>query len=150
MYVSTLLADPHSLCLERIVSAADQITLVVKTVLPQAECPLCHTASTHVHSRYLRTVADLPWHGVAVRLELHTRKFFCSSDDCQQRVFTQRLPRVVMPYARRTARLNDDLQLIGFALGGEAGAHLAVRLGMTVSPDTLLQRIGEGRRNETE
>ncbi|MBA3441183.1 MAG: ISL3 family transposase, partial [Pyrinomonadaceae bacterium] len=42
---------------------------------------------------------------------------------------------------RRTARLNDDLQLIGFALGGEAGAHLAVRLGMTVSPDTLLQRI---------
>lgn len=33
------------------------------------------------------------------------------------------------------------LELIGFAIGGEAGARLARELGFTVSPDTLLRRL---------
>ncbi len=51
------------------------------------------------------------------------------------------MDKVIAPYARRTLRLNDSLQIIGFALGGIAGARLAVSLGMSVSHDTLLRRI---------
>lgn len=40
-----------------------------------------------------------------------------------------------------TARLTDALQLIGFAVGGEAGARAAGELGMTTSPDTWLRHI---------
>jgi len=86
-------------------------------------------------------VADLPWRGVSVRLQLHARKFFCPNDGCTQRIFTERLPRVVAPHARRTVRLNEALTLLGFALGGEAGARAAVGLGMAVGPDTLLARV---------
>ena len=78
-----------------------------------------------VHSCYLRRVADLPWHGIAVRLELHTRRFFCVNELCQRRIFCERLPSVVAAYARKTVRLIAALELIGFALGGEAGARLA-------------------------
>jgi transposase len=44
-------------------------------------------------------------------------------------------------YARKTVRLNATLELIGFTIGGEAGAHLARELGLAVSPDTLLRRL---------
>jgi transposase len=47
----------------------------------------------------------------------------------------------VAPYARRTSRLGDALRLIGFALGGEAGARTAAQLGMPTSPDTLLRTL---------
>jgi transposase len=141
MYAATLLADPTCLRLERIISSAESLTLVVRTTAPAAACPACGVTSRRIHSRYVRRVADLPWHGVTVRLELHTRKFFCDDQGCSRRVFTERLPRVVAPYARRTRRLDDALTLLAFALGGEAGARTAAGLGMAAGADTLLARI---------
>jgi transposase len=42
-----------------------------------------------VHSRYARTVADLPWHEIPVKLELHTRRFRCQNGLCTQRIFCE-------------------------------------------------------------
>ena len=64
---------------------------------PAPECPLCHVAATRLHSRYERTLADLPWAGWTVRLELGVRKLFCDNPDCGRRIFTERLPGVVAP-----------------------------------------------------
>jgi transposase len=136
-----ILADPVAFKVEKILSKPDAITLIVTTSHVQALCPRCQKPSTKVHSRYLRTIADLPWQGVAVQLRLHTRKFFCSNQQCQQRIFCERLPKVVARYGRRTLRLNEALAIIGFALGGRAGARVAVRLAMHSSRDTLLRRI---------
>lgn len=141
MDISTLLADPVALRLEYIQPGPKMITLVVKAVQPGSACPRCRRASTRVHSRYTRTVADLPWHGIAVRLLLYTRRFRCTDDLCPQRIFCERLPQVAARYARKTARLNDALQFIGFVIGGEAGARAALRLGMSTSPDTLIRRV---------
>ena len=138
MYTATLLADPTCLRLERIISSTLSLTLVVLTTATTAPCPSCGVMSERIHSRYVRRVADLLWHGVAARLELHARKFFCVGLDCPQRVFTERLPRVVAPHARRTRRLNEALTLLAFALGGEAGARAAAGLGMAAGADTLL------------
>ena len=68
--------------------------------------------------------------GWAVRLEVHTRRFFCLNLTCPRQIFTERLPNVVAPYARRTNRLTDVLTLIGFALGGEAGKRLVDGMGL--------------------
>jgi transposase len=38
--------------------------------------------------------------------------------------------------------------MIGFALGGEAGARLAMELGLTVSPDTLLRRLRQSSQQK--
>ena len=125
MNASTLLADLRQLRLQCINASEQTITLIVTTIQPRASCPRCHQSSTRIHSRYARTVADLPWLGIAVRLELHTRRFFCRHPVCAQQIFCERLPAVVAPYARRTLRLAHALQALGFALGGEAGARLA-------------------------
>ena len=141
MDASTLLADPTAIRLEKIIPSRSSLTLVVIATPAQAECPRCHRPSTRVHSYYTRKVAYLPWHGVAVRLDLRARRFRCQNSLCTKRVFCERLPRVVAYYGRKTARLDDALRLIGLLLGGEAGARATRRLAMRTSPDTLLQRV---------
>jgi transposase len=76
-----------------------------------------------------------------VRWHLRVRKFFCADAACRQRVFTERLPDVARPYARRTLRLIERLCVIGLALGGAAGTRLTHRLGLPASRDTLLRLV---------
>jgi transposase len=141
MNPATLLADPTSIRLEKIIQHHSSLTLVVKATQPRPECPRCHRPSTRVHSYYTRRVADLPWHGVAAKLELRTRRFRCRNSLCTKRIFCERLPRVVAHYGRKTKRMNEALQLIGLLLGGEAGARAALKLAMKTSADTLLRRV---------
>jgi transposase len=131
------------LCLHLVRLEADEqfILAVVETTSTEALCPLCQCCSQSMHSRYVRVVADLPWAGWAVRLELHVRRFFCQNKECLRQIFTERLPKVVAPYARRTTRLMDLFTLIGFALGGEAGKRLVDGMGVETSPDTLLRLV---------
>jgi transposase len=146
MQVSTLLADPEAISLEAFVPQESLIVLRVRVFQKQSKCPLCLTDSKSLHSNYVRQMADLPWHGVAIRLELHTRKFRCRNEVCRRQVFCARLPRVAEPYARKTVRLTSVLTLLAFALGGEAGARTASKLNLPVSGDTLLKLIRH--RNE--
>lgn len=141
MPISHLLADPASIRLEKIIQHESSLTLVVSATHVQAECPRCHRPSARVHSYYTRTVADLPWHGIPVRLSLRTRRFRCRNSLCTKRVFCERLPRVVAAYGRQTVRMNEALELLGLLLGGEAGARAARRLAMATSPDTLIRRV---------
>jgi transposase len=108
-------------------------------------CPLCTKWSRRVHSWYERTLADLPWAHYQVRLHLRVRKFLCDNAACSRRIFTERLPAVAAPWARRTTRLAKRLLALGLALGGEAGGKLAAQLGMRGSPDVLLRRVRSSR-----
>ena len=86
-------------------------------------------------------MADVPWGASAVRLQLRVRKFFCDHPTCPRQIFTERLPAVVAPWARRTLRLAQHLSALGLALGGQAGARLAARFQWRTSPDTLLRLV---------
>ena len=108
MKETPLLVDTKALALESITSKETQVILVVRTIQSTVPCPRCHQASSRVHSRYQRTVADLPWQGVTVQLQLLSRKFFCTNKTCERRIFCERLPRVVASYGRQTVRLNDE------------------------------------------
>ncbi len=148
MDTATLLADPNALHLEAFVSHENSITVVVRSSQPSAACPACQQPSGSLHSNYVRNIADLPWHNVAVRLELHTRKFRCRNELCPRRVFCERLPNVAPAFARKTARLNNALTWLAFALGGEMGARTAQKLKLFTSGDTLLRRIRQYRFEE--
>jgi transposase len=76
-----------------------------------------------------------------MRLHLTVRKFFCDASRCPRRIFTERLPELVAPWARRTRQLAEVLGILAFALGGEAGARVVARLGMAVSAATLLRLV---------
>jgi transposase len=104
-------------------------------------CPGGAVFTPRVHSRYTRTLADVPWGVAPVRWQLRVRKFVCTNAQCPRRIFTERLPEVVAPWARRTRRLVAWLIAVGLALGGAAGVRLSRRLGGRLSRQTLPRLI---------
>lgn len=119
----------------------DHLTVHLAITTLNATCPACGADSGRVHSRYTRRLADLPCFGRPVRLHVTVRRFFCPLPHCARRIFAERLPGFAEPFARTTPRLRRAHESIGYALGGEAGARLALSLAMAISPDTLLRRV---------
>src|SRR5262244_4495454 len=118
-----------------------EITLRVQSTQISAPCPLCATPARRIHSDYERTLADLPWAQYRVYLQLRVRKWFCRNRACRRRIFTERLPTVVAPWARRTLRLAQRLVALGMALGGKAGVRLGHAWDLGVSRHTLLRGL---------
>lgn len=137
----TLLPKAPGLKLEDVAIGAEMVSLSVKSTCPSAACPICGQETARLHSHYRRTLTDLPWSGRSIRLWLRVRRFRCSSPECPRRIFAERLPDLVEPFAHKTTRLREILNLVGFALGGEGGARLLWRLGMMASPSTLLRYV---------
>src|SRR5579864_3448168 len=104
------------------VEVAFEITLTLRTTSPTAPCPSCGTHSSHIQSRYTRTLRDLPSIGRPIRLIVHVRRFFCKQSTCAQKIFAERLPELCHPYAQRTNRLQEALYRLGLKMGGQAGA----------------------------
>jgi transposase len=98
---------------ERLLAKADHIILTLRAVRRTVACPGCARPSRRIHSSYERRLADLPWNGVPVRIQLSTRRFFC---DSPRRIFTERLPGTTETYARRTLRMEQALRWLGLAL----------------------------------
>ncbi|QDU89069.1 Transposase [Pirellulimonas nuda] len=133
--------EPESLICRSVQVEDGVATLLVESGRQTAHCPSCGEPSRRVHSRYVRNLKDLSWHGLQVRLVWRSRKLFCRNAGCQQRVFTERLPKVAQPHARQTTRSEEALRAIAMACGGLPGARPANRLGMATSGDSLLRLL---------
>ncbi len=103
---------PKGLDLESLSIETGRVSISVSSGTRRSVCPLCGRASSRVHSRYARTVSDLPWHGISVELEVRARRFFCDEPSCEQMIFCERLPEVgkvrfsalTTSHSRRAAR----------------------------------------------
>ena len=141
MSSSPFLPLPASLEIVSVETVDDLLKVQVACTKERAFCPLCHCPTERRHSHSTRVVADLPCADFRVQLILHVRKFFCETVDCSRKIFTERLPAFVEPWARVTVRLRQALEAVGIATCGEVGTRLAQRLALPTSPTTLLRRI---------
>ena len=107
MALLDLFPTAAGLSLEQVDVSGETITLHLKVIARFASCPVCGRASARVHSRYQRTLTDLPCHGRLVQLRVTARRFFCSTPDCPRTVFAERLPVLAKPRARSTAGLGQ-------------------------------------------
>ncbi len=121
--------------------AQSALTINLRARAAKACCPLCGRRSKRVHSRYQRTLADLPWGEHAATVLLSVRRLFCDNTRCERRIFAERLPDVAAPWARRTVRLTGRLTAVGLALGGAAGTRPGSKLGLPASRNTLLRLV---------
>ena len=123
-------------------TTADKITVLARPSCETAACPNCALVSNSVHSRYQRSLSDLPSGGRAVQIIIRVRRFRCGQTDCPRRVFAERLePAVTIAFSRRTERLEGIVHHLGLALGGRPGQSFARRLVIPVSKDTLLRVV---------
>jgi transposase len=142
-FLQCLLPGFNLLRLEHEAIDTDQhhLTLNVSSTQTLVQCPLCAYPTTRIHSRYERTLLDLPCVNYSLTLVMQVCKFFCDNSDCIRRVFTERIPEVTVPWARKTGRLGERLQKIGLALGGAAGARLCHQIGIAACGSTLLNHL---------
>jgi transposase len=114
-------------------------TVSATAVAATAACPRCAVSSATIHSRYRRTLRDVPCSGRVVHLCIEVRRFRCRNPACPQRIFAERLAPLAPTQARRTTRLTALLQRLALVLASEAAAPLLTACGMPISPTTLLR-----------
>jgi transposase len=120
---------------------AHEVIVELDAIAPGCPCPSCQQLAERIHSHYWRSVVDLPWAALLVHLHLHVRKFFCDNPACPRKVFTERLPTLVAPSAKRTLRLAHQQQQLGLALGGNPSARVSATLDRNASRNTFLRLV---------
>jgi len=80
----------------------------VKSTRAEAICPYCGIASNKVHSRYTRTLRDLPIQGKKVKLILAGKKYFCLNVGCRYKTFAEEFE-FFEPNSKRTKRLQTEI-----------------------------------------
>ena len=107
----------------------------------RALCPRCGTPGSRVHSRYVRTIADVAFGERSLVLKLRVRKWICREASCSQQIFAERFPELVQRYARMTDRLIKALQALGVTTNGADAARIASSLGMPTTAKTIIRRV---------
>lgn len=110
---------PPGLIIEHVQMDGSGVVAVARAREAGSSCPDCGDLSRRVHSRYMRSLSDLPAHGRLVRIALTVRRFRCGNACCPRVIFAERFGEdIVAPYARRTARLQTIVHHLGLALWG--------------------------------
>ena len=112
---SPFLPLPEGMLIDQVEQTGSQLTVTVISTRTEAACLGCGCLSEHVHSQYQRIVHDVPCAGRHIVLHLHVHKFFCWQLCCPRKVFAERLPDLVQPWARVSNRLLEELKAIGLA-----------------------------------
>ncbi|KRF67237.1 transposase [Bacillus sp. Soil768D1] len=134
--LSWLSPDPH-LELVDVSPSSDSLIFTVQSTRSSASCPECQKNTSRIHSRYARSVQNLPVSGQPVKLLILSKKWFYDQPDCSVRIFTERYEGIPAK-GRRTSRTEDVLRKMAFSticLTAEKVAHGAH---IPVSHDTLL------------
>jgi Transposase/zinc-finger of transposase IS204/IS1001/IS1096/IS1165 len=113
-------------------------------------CPGCGAQSKSRHSTYWRTLWDLSAQGTPVIVNARLGRWRCRNQQCDRRIFTERVPSLAAPFARRTARLAGIVRLLGHGAGGRPSERLMRRLGMPVSDTTILAGLKEHAKARSE
>lgn len=141
MRLVALLPHLRGLAIDRMTTEEDRIVVEAHVAGGGAACPDCGGHAGRVHSRYWRTIADLPLAERPVVLRLRVRRFRCPRSDCPRVTFAEQVPAVAARYARRSAPLRAALEVVGLALGGRPGGRLARQLRLPTSRATLLRLV---------
>jgi len=117
--------------------------LQIETSSSQSDsiCPACGYLSHRRHSKYIRTLVDLPTSGYDVKVIILSGKYFCDNVQCSRKIFTERFKQEISPYYRRFNRCKALLGNFALELGGNKGAAISRLVRLRVSPSTILRII---------
>ncbi|MBV9909099.1 MAG: ISL3 family transposase, partial [Hyphomicrobiales bacterium] len=113
-------------------------------------CPGCGAQSNSRHSTYWQRFRDLSAQGAQVVVQARLGRWRCRNQRCDRRIFTERVPGLAAPFARRTTRLAEIVRLLGHSAGGRPSERLMRRLGMPVSDTTILASLKQHAKTPSE
>lgn len=139
--LAQILPVSSTLVLERLTHTAAGLTAVLQSRTVAAPCSACQVLSIHRHSHYRRTLQDLPWGRCAVQLQVILQKFRCRNVACLRRIFAEPIPAIAAPRVRRTATVSTLVEALGLRVSGADSARLLARMGLRISPNTILRAV---------
>jgi transposase len=141
MKETSLLSLPEGMVVDQITRTENGLLIEIVATSATSCCPSCSQPSSSIHCHYRRRLRDVPCVGHRVQLVLTVRKFSCRNPYCERKVFAERFPDFVEPWARTTMRHCQQITSIGLATCGKGGTRLAARLGIQTTRQTILRRI---------
>src|SRR6266571_2730459 len=128
-------AESERWCIVLVVVERDgSLVLHAEPTRTAVPCPACGTLSHRQHSRYQRRPLDLPWRGAIVRMNVHTRRWFCDEPTCPRKIFAERFDGALARYARRAVVADNLLRTFALQAGGEGERGWPVRLAYPSPP----------------
>lgn len=119
----------------------DSIHLFVRCSHPDGICPYCGSVSSKIHSKYYRTIVDLPILGRGVTIHMESRKFFCANETCNKKTFAEQPGNEVFRYRRRTRRCEILVARHGLCCSSGKAKALINAQGIPLCNTTVLRDI---------
>jgi len=120
----------------------DGATIIVRveSARNSAVCPYCATESEKVHSRYERSIYDLPICGKKTRIVIHRRKFFCMNAECSKKTYAEDF-KFMQPRATKTGRLQDEILKVSLTQSSVSAAKYLRNSVTEVSKSTVCNML---------
>jgi hypothetical protein len=134
---------PHldAVRVERVWVAGGVVRIVACTRELMVACPDCRCESARVHSRYVRTLADVATGGRPVLISLAVRRWFCDSAECGRLTFAEHVEGLTVRYQRRSPLLQHLVEMAGVLLAGRGVARLLRILKTPLSRTSVLFQL---------
>ena len=103
-------------------------------------CRYCGKKSRKIHSRYRRTIQDMPISGKKVYIEIVNRKMLCINIKCAKKTFSERYD-FVGSKEKKSKRLEKEIISIGLNSSSTEAARMLSRNTVKVSASTVRNLI---------
>ena len=122
------------------------IYIACKSIINECYCTYCGEKSCSVHSKYIRTLSDLPIQNNSVKLILTVKKFFCNNQKCDHKTFCEKFD-FVDSKAVRTKRLDEYINKMGLRDNSMDAVRNLKDAGINVSSNTVLRILKKNKNN---
>lgn len=118
----------------------DTILINIESTSKTAICPCCGKRSSNVHSRYVRTIKDLPIQEYKVILKIKSKVFFCKNKNCEINTFSEQFD-FIENHSRMTTRLKDRIINDTKGMSARASKEIINNNVADISDDTILRLL---------
>lgn len=133
-----------NLVVDNVKKAENCIYINCHTQLSEHKCPYCGHSSSRVHSKYIRTITDLPIQNNKVKLILSVHKYFCENDKCNFTTFSESFD-FVETRAVRTKRFDNYIKNIGLRGNAMDAVRTLKEMGTNISGNTIINIVKKNR-----
>lgn len=103
-------------------------------------CPCCGKKSTNIHSKYIRTIKDLPIQEYKVILNITAKIFFCKNKSCSVNTFAEQFD-FIESHSRMTTRLKNKIVDDAKGMSARASKETINKSVAKISDDTILRLL---------
>lgn len=116
------------------------IIFEAETSTKLSSCPYCHFVSEKVHSRYYRTIYDLPMLDYETIIHLRLKKFFCVEPSCSHKAFSEPLS-FLDGNSRQTRRLKVEIFRLSLEMSSVSASHYLAKNHIKMSKSSICRMI---------